>query len=68
VQKKPIITLKAIEFIVLIALKTGLASRDIELMEEGVRLAMLKQASTKHGQAGRKRRKKKRGEYTICAL
>jgi hypothetical protein len=43
-------------------LRAEAVSRDVELMEEGVRLAMLEQASTKHRQDGRKRRKKKKGK------
>jgi hypothetical protein len=41
-------------------LRAEAVSRDVELMEEGVRLAMLEQASTKHRQAGQKRRKKRK--------
>jgi hypothetical protein len=43
-------------------LRAEAVSRDVELKEEGVRLAMLEQASTKHRQAGQKRRRKKRGK------
>jgi hypothetical protein len=43
-------------------LRAEAVSKDVELMAEGVPLAMLEQASTKHRQAGQKKRRKKRGK------
>jgi hypothetical protein len=43
-------------------LRVEAVSRDVELMDEGLRSAILKQATTKHRQAGQKSQKKKRGK------